>query len=126
MMKKIILHSIAVSLFLNIISCGLLEPPQPQRGNLSLTFQYPEPAGEKLSKANTLIDRVHVGIYNSNQQSVYDRDLEKTGSTFSGTIELAVGSGYSVTAQCYYNSALAYQGSRSNISIQGGKRPLRL
>ena len=103
-------------------SCTLKDPQSFRPGKLLILLYFPDDDDEAgLAKVLQTIDRAHIEIANSTNQTVVDQDLTQSGSVFQGSFEVSAGSGYTILITCYQSSVLIYQGSRGNVTVQGGQ-----
>lgn len=116
-MKRVLL---LVSLvILAVLRCGYKDPTSSLNSELRVQLIFPSASETILKKFGVLpIDRTHLLVQDERGKTLIDQNLQKSGSVFTGSFNLAAGTGYSLSAECYQDSVLIYQGSESNISVK--------
>jgi len=104
------------------LHCSDKDPVSSKSGGLALQLIFPEMPESVLGKSDAMtIDRIHIVIKDGNGKSVIDKDMKKSGDTFSEDYSLTVGSGYTLSVDCFNGSDLIYQGTASGIKIRANK-----
>lgn len=107
---------IPMLVLLGLLGCELFSEPSGGSLNVGVRFVTDAGAGSERADSPLAFDRVRV-IVDKEDEVVADVDLPRRGESFVGSVSVDAGWGYRVVVECYIGEQIAYQGSKSGVTV---------
>ncbi len=121
-MRRIFIYGIFVLIVIHFITCNQKSPTSPNIGKIVLNVEFePDPADSMQKAASVVFDSIHVFIIDSNEDTVVNQSLAKTGNVFKGSFEVDADETYRIEVACYQDSYLVYSGETENVTANSNK-----